>query len=93
MAESENKTAEINEVTELGQTRQGSIHCLSIIGQIEGHQILPEDVKDFEECFVTNSLMGIMPVTALGEVEFQSRKVTESWMAKYEDFVYKAAYK
>ena len=45
MAESENKTAEINEVTELGQTRQGSIHCLSIIGQIEGHQILPEDVK------------------------------------------------
>ena len=56
-------------------------------------RILPEDVKDFEECFVTNSLMGIMPVTALGEVEFQSRKVTESWMAKYEDFVYKAAYK
>lgn len=45
MAESENKTAEINEVTELGQTRQESIHCLSIIGQIEGHQILPEDVK------------------------------------------------
>lgn len=45
MAESENKTAEINEVMELGQTRQGSIHCLSIIGQIEGHQILPEDVK------------------------------------------------
>ena len=32
-------------MTELGQTRQGSIHCLSIIGQIEGHQILPEDVK------------------------------------------------
>ena len=45
MAESENKTAEITEVTELGQTWQGSIHCLSIIGQIEGHQILPEDVK------------------------------------------------
>lgn len=45
MAESENNTAEINEVTELGQTRQGSIHCLSIIGQIEGHQVLPEDVK------------------------------------------------
>ena len=45
MAENENKTAEINEVTELGQTQQGSIHCLSIIGQIEGHQILPEDVK------------------------------------------------
>ena len=45
MAESENRTAEINEGTERGQTQQGSIHCLSIIGQIEGHQILPEDVK------------------------------------------------
>lgn len=25
--------------------QQGRIHCLSIIGQIEGHQLLPEDVK------------------------------------------------
>lgn len=24
---------------------QGRIHCLSIIGQIEGHQLLPDDVK------------------------------------------------
>lgn len=35
----------MEELKELGQTRQGSIHCLTIIGQIEGHQILPEDVK------------------------------------------------
>ena len=35
----------MEEVRELGQARQGSIHCLTIIGQIEGHQILPEDVK------------------------------------------------
>ena len=35
----------MEEVQELGQTRQGSIHCLTIIGQIEGHQILPDDVK------------------------------------------------
>lgn len=33
-----------------------------------------DDVKDFEECFVTNSLMGIMPVTALGEVEFRAER-------------------
>ena len=25
--------------------KRGSIHCLSIVGQIEGHQILPEDTK------------------------------------------------
>jgi len=35
----------MEELRELGQTRQGSIHCLTIIGQIEGHQVLPEDVK------------------------------------------------
>lgn len=35
----------MEEVQELGQTRQGSIHCLTVIGQIEGHQILPDDVK------------------------------------------------
>ena len=35
----------MEEVQEFGQTRQGSIHCLTVIGQIEGHQILPDDVK------------------------------------------------
>ena len=35
----------MEEIRELGQAKQGSIHCLSIIGQIEGHQVLPEDVK------------------------------------------------
>ena len=35
----------MEEVQEFGQTRQGRIHCLTVIGQIEGHQILPDDVK------------------------------------------------
>lgn len=35
----------MDELKELGQTHRGSIHCLSLIGQIEGHQILPDDVK------------------------------------------------
>lgn len=35
----------MEEVQDFGQIRQGSIHCLTIIGQIEGHQILPDDVK------------------------------------------------
>lgn len=35
----------MEELRETGQAMQGSIHCLTIIGQIEGHQILPEDVK------------------------------------------------
>jgi len=32
-----------------------------------------EDVQSFDECFVTNSLMGIMPVCSLGEMQFSSR--------------------
>ena len=35
----------MEEIRELGQARQGGIHCLSIIGQIEGHQVLPEENK------------------------------------------------
>ena len=35
----------MEELREAGQAKRGSIHCLTIIGQIEGHQILPEDQK------------------------------------------------
>ena len=40
----------MDDIKETGQTRQGGIHCLTIIGQIEGHQILPEDVKRSRRC-------------------------------------------
>ena len=32
----------MDDIRETGQTRQGGIHCLTIIGQIEGHQLLPD---------------------------------------------------
>ena len=35
----------MEEIRELGSSRAQSIHCLTIVGQIEGHQLLPEDVK------------------------------------------------
>lgn len=35
----------MDEIKELGSSSQGSIHCLTIVGQIEGHQFLPEDAK------------------------------------------------
>lgn len=35
----------MDEIKELGSISQGSIHCLTIVGQIEGHQLLPEDAK------------------------------------------------
>ena len=33
------------EIKELGTSRAGGIHCLTIVGQIEGHQTLGDDVK------------------------------------------------
>lgn len=35
----------MDEIKELGTVKSGTIQCLSIVGQIEGHQILPEDSK------------------------------------------------
>ena len=35
----------MDEIKELGQKTEGNIHCLSIIGQIEGHQLLQDDMK------------------------------------------------
>ena len=35
----------MDEIKELGMSSLGQIHCLSIIGQIEGHQTLPEETK------------------------------------------------
>ncbi len=54
----------MDEITQLGSTqpqgREGSIHCLTIIGHIEGHQILPEDNK-------TTKYEHIMPLLAAVE--------------------------
>ncbi len=45
----ENYLPELDTLTELGagalRSRRGSIYTLTIIGQIEGHQVLPESVK------------------------------------------------
>lgn len=35
----------MDEIKALGSSRSGTVQCLSIVGQIEGHQLLPEDVK------------------------------------------------
>lgn len=54
----------MEEVKELGsvqqQGREGIIHCLTIVGQIEGHQLLPDDNK-------TTKYEHIMPLLAAVE--------------------------
>lgn len=47
----------MEEIKEFGQKQQGSIQCLSIIGHVEGHQILPEDMK-------TTKYEHVMPMLA-----------------------------
>ena len=49
--------------------------------------IYPEDLKEYEECFVTNSLMGIMPVRQIEETSFTEEKVTQTLLAKYQKLI------
>ena len=55
---------EQDSIRELGSTREknpnGSIHGLTIIGQIEGHQALPDDAK-------TTKYEHVMPLLAAVE--------------------------
>ena len=50
----------MDEIKELGSSRAGGIHCLTIIGSIEGHQTLPDDTK-------TTKYEHIMPLLAAVE--------------------------
>lgn len=51
--------------------------------QVEEKIIYPSDVKEYGECFVTNSLMGIMPVTRIGETQFKKRDAADQLMREY----------
>lgn len=60
-------------------------------GFFAGERILyPEDIEAFDECFVTNSLLGIMPVARLGKITFRVRtagkRLQKSYLRFSEDF-------
>ena len=46
--------------------------------------IKPEDIATYEEVFLTNSLMGIMPVAAIEQQRFDTRTVTMKIKEQYE---------
>ena len=50
----------IEEIRELSQASAGEIHCITIVGQIEGHMVLPPDNK-------TTKYEHIMPLLAAVE--------------------------
>lgn len=45
--------------------------------------IVPEEAGEFQECFVTNSLMGVMPVKRLGDCVFPSREKADQVRERY----------
>lgn len=45
--------------------------------------IYPDAIQQYEECFVTNSLMGIMPVKQLGGVYFEEHRMQKHLWEKY----------
>ena len=51
--------------------------------KIKETEIYPEQLEYYEECFVTNSLMGIMPVTKLGEIIFPERTTADKLRMEY----------
>ena len=46
--------------------------------------IYPDELMYYEECFVTNSLMGVMPVRQLGNICFPHRARAEEVRNTYE---------
>ena len=61
--EAEKKQQEQEQIVELGstssKTSKGNIYTLTIIGQVEGHQIAPENVKTTKYEHVLPLLAGI----------------------------------
>ena len=51
--------------------------------EVAERRITAGDVEQFEECFVTNSLMGIMPVVKLGGYCFDKRETADKIRKEY----------
>lgn len=51
--------------------------------------LTPEDFPNFDEAFLTNSLMGIMPVVSIGEHCFSERGYTDELIAAYQENISK----
>lgn len=46
-------------------------------------KIMPQDISEYDECFVTNSLMGIMPVRQLGTHKFAQTTIAKRMNQEY----------
>jgi branched-chain amino acid aminotransferase len=46
-------------------------------------RILPEELADYTECFVTGTAAEVMPVGSIGEYSFTPNEITRTLMADY----------
>lgn len=53
---------------------------------VEERPVYPKEIEDYEEMFLTNSLLGIMPVRSLGNYLFPSMKRGRYLWEKYREF-------
>lgn len=54
------------------------------ICDVEERVVTPEEVKECEEMFLTNSLLGVMPVISLGEHRFSSQEKGRILLGQYQ---------
>lgn len=53
---------------------------------VEEKRILPEDLLDFDACFLTNSLMGVLWVREVEGIFYQKTKKIEKILAEQESW-------
>jgi 4-amino-4-deoxychorismate lyase len=54
---------------------------------IQIRRIFPEETETFDGCFVTNSLLGIMPVRRLENRSFSENRLVRCWMERYQEVI------
>lgn len=52
--------------------------------RVEERRMMPEELGEFQEAFLTNSLMGIMPIESIGDYIFKERETAERCMKAYD---------
>ncbi len=71
-----------------GITRQTVIALAKKRGiEVQERRIAPEEMADFEQCFLTGSAAEVTPVAAISDYTFAPAKLTESLMADYSALV------
>ena len=71
-----------------GLTRQTVIGMLKVMGiTVHERHILPEELRDFSECWLTGSAAEVTPVGQIGEYNFQVGQMTRTVSDAYETLV------